>query len=53
MRFLIYISLLLAGLNGQLACATDTQLAAPEGDVVLTVSGAISNTNVGDKAQFD
>src|SRR5690554_1790015 len=53
MRFLIYISLLLAGLSGQLAFATDTQLAAPVGEVVLTVSGAISHTNVEGEAQFD
>src|SRR5690554_3975388 len=53
MRFLIYISLLLAGVSGQLAFATDTQLPVPEGKVVLTVSGAISNTNVDNKAQFD
>ena len=53
MRCLIYLSLLLTGFNGQLAFATDTQLPVPEGKVVLTVSGAISNTNVGNKAQFD
>src|SRR5690554_7931771 len=53
MRFLIYLSLLLTGFNGQLAFATDTQLPVPEGEVVLTVSGAISNTSVGYKGQFD
>src|SRR5690554_4184995 len=53
MRFLIYLSLLLTGFNGQLAFATDTPLHVPEGEVVLTVSGAISNTNAGNKAHFD
>lgn len=53
MRFLIYLSLLLTGFNGQLAFATNTQLPVPEGEVVLTVSGAISNTNAGNKAHFD
>lgn len=28
-------------------------LAQPKGDVILTVSGAIENTNVGETAQFD
>lgn len=53
MRFLTYISLLLAGISSQLACASDIQLPTPEGDIVLTVSGAISNTNSVNKAQFD
>lgn len=33
--------------------AAADQLAAPSGDVVLTVSGKISNTNSGDTALFD
>ncbi len=35
------------------ALAGAVPLAAPEGPVVLTVSGAIANTNAGDEARFD
>lgn len=34
-------------------CASAGELAKPSGQVLLTVSGAIANTNAGDKAEFD
>ncbi|MDH4441685.1 MAG: hypothetical protein QE284_15015 [Rhizobium sp.] len=46
-------SLLLALLLGT-ACATSVlALDAPTGPVILTVKGAITNTNAGDTAEFD
>jgi hypothetical protein len=36
-----------------MAGASDATLTAPTGDVVLTVSGAVSNSNVDGTAQFD
>lgn len=41
-----------AGLLGA-AQASAAPLSKPEGKVVLTISGLISNTNNGDKAEFD
>ena len=42
-----------AGLVGTTGGALAAPLAKPEGKVVLTISGLISNTNNGDKAEFD
>lgn len=39
--------------TGWVGAAAADDLPPPSGDVVLIVSGAISNTNVGDTAQFD
>lgn len=53
MRILSYTTLLLAGVICQLAFAADAQLPTPNGEAVLTVSGAITHTNLGNKASFD
>lgn len=45
----IIAALLVSALTASVALALD----APTGPVVLTVKGAISNTNAGDTAQFD
>jgi hypothetical protein len=42
-----------AGLVGTTRGVLAAPLAKPEGKVVLTISGLISNTNNGDKAEFD
>lgn len=48
-------TILTAGLAGLLFASTASAapLAVPTGQVVLTVSGAIANTNEGDTAEFD
>lgn len=45
--------LLVAALAGFLSATSAWALDPPTGPVVLTVKGAISNTNAGDTAQFD
>ncbi|RKE86389.1 molybdopterin-dependent oxidoreductase [Rhizobium sp. AG855] len=45
--------MLLALLIGAVCSTSALALDAPKGPVVLTVKGAITNTNVGDTAEFD
>ena len=45
--------MLLALMMGALCATSALALDAPKGPVILTVKGAISNTNAGDTAQFD
>lgn len=50
-RFLLLLGLVLAAAHASLAVADP--LPAPSGPVILTVDGAIANTNKNDKATFD
>lgn len=52
MRHLLLATSALLALAMPLSAAAE-QLAAPQGPVLLTVSGALANTNSGDTAQFD
>ncbi len=49
----LLLLLTLATTQPATAAARSTPLPAPEGPVILTVAGAIGNTNVDDKALFD
>lgn len=47
------IAVLLTLIAGATSASADDHFAAPQGDVILTVSGDIAQTNVGETLQFD
>ena len=49
----LFLSLAVAAVHPALQAIADDPLPQPEGRVILTVSGNITRTNAGDRAEFD